>query len=83
MLLVSPVPRALGGVAEPHALVAWPWFAEENDGPFGKGTQWLVWKFESDATLGNALDGQLGSFPACLQVSTGRAGCWVMSSKDS
>jgi hypothetical protein len=26
-----------------------------------------VWKFESDATLGDALDGRLGSFPACLE----------------
>mmetsp|Transcript_14186 Transcript_14186/g.38438 ORF Transcript_14186/g.38438 Transcript_14186/m.38438 type:complete len:524 (+) Transcript_14186:32-1603(+) len=41
--------------------------AEETDGAFSKGSQWLVWKFESDATLGNALDGQLGSFPACLE----------------
>jgi hypothetical protein len=43
--------------------------AEETDGAFSKGTQWLVWKFESDATLGDALDGQLGSFPGCLQVN--------------
>jgi hypothetical protein len=26
-----------------------------------------VWKFESDATLGDALDGRLGEFPACLE----------------
>ncbi|KAF5826708.1 protein kinase [Dunaliella salina] len=40
----------------------------ETDGAFSRGSQWLVWKFESDATLGNALDGQLGSFPACLEI---------------
>ncbi len=47
--------------------------AEETDGAFQKGTQWLVWKFESDATLGDALDGKLGPFPACLQVRPPRA----------
>jgi serine/threonine protein kinase len=30
------------------------------------GTQWLVWRFESDATLGDACSGALGSFPECL-----------------
>lgn len=37
------------------------------DGAFTKGSQWLVWKFESDATLGDALDGKLGPFPGCLE----------------
>ncbi|GLC37701.1 hypothetical protein PLESTB_000886900 [Pleodorina starrii] len=37
------------------------------EGAFTKGSQWLVWKFESDATLGDALDGRLGPFPACLE----------------
>lgn len=41
--------------------------AEETEGAFLRGSQWLVWKFESDATLGNALDGELGPFPACLE----------------
>jgi hypothetical protein len=41
--------------------------ADQTDGAFAKGTQWLVWKFESDATLADALDGALGPFPACLQ----------------
>lgn len=41
--------------------------AGESDGAFTKGSQWLVWKFESDATLGDALDGRLGAFPACLE----------------
>uniref|UniRef100_A0A7S0R4E3 Protein kinase domain-containing protein n=1 Tax=Chlamydomonas leiostraca TaxID=1034604 RepID=A0A7S0R4E3_9CHLO len=41
--------------------------SEESDGAFTKGSQWLVWKFESDATLGDALDGRLGEFPACLE----------------
>ncbi len=30
------------------------------DKAFTKNSQWLVWKFESDATLGDALDGKLG-----------------------
>ena len=25
--------------------------ADETDGGFTRGTQWLVWKFESDSTL--------------------------------
>lgn len=29
--------------------------ADASDGGFTKGTQWLVWKFESDSTLGDAL----------------------------
>ena len=33
---------------------------------FTPGTQWLVWKFESDSTLGDALSGLLGPFPGCL-----------------
>lgn len=33
---------------------------------FTPGTQWLVWKFESDSTLGDALSGLLGPFPSCL-----------------
>lgn len=26
-----------------------------------------MWKYESDSTLSNALDGQLGEFPFCLE----------------
>ena len=29
--------------------------ADESDGGFIKGTQWLVWKFESDSTLNDAM----------------------------
>ncbi len=29
--------------------------ADASDGGFTKGTQWLVWKFESDSTLADAL----------------------------
>jgi hypothetical protein len=29
--------------------------AEASAGGFTKGTQWLVWKFESDSTLADAL----------------------------
>ena len=28
--------------------------ADESDGGFTQGTQWLVWKFESDSTLATA-----------------------------
>jgi hypothetical protein len=54
----------------------------ESDGGFTKGTQWLAWDFESDCTLGEALDGGLGSFPGALL--RGRAppactGCHVCS----
>lgn len=31
-----------------------------------RGAQWLVWRFESDATLADALAGALGPFPDCL-----------------
>lgn len=51
-----------------------PWhlsLAAVADGAFTKGSQWLIWKFESDSTLGDALDGRLGAFPACLEVRTG------------
>lgn len=29
--------------------------ADKSDGGFIQGTQWLVWKFESDTTLGDAM----------------------------
>jgi len=32
-----------------------------------QGTQWLVWRFESDSTLADALDGALGPFPDTLE----------------
>ncbi len=41
--------------------------AGESEGAFTRGSQWLVWKFESDSTLGDALDGNLGAFPQCLE----------------
>ncbi len=41
--------------------------ADRSEGAFTSGSQWLVWKFESDATLGDALDGRLGEFPASLE----------------
>ncbi|KAL6752611.1 protein kinase [Haematococcus lacustris] len=41
--------------------------ADGSEGAFTKGSQWLVWRFESDASLGDALDGALGVFPACLE----------------
>lgn len=32
-----------------------------------QGSQWLLWQFETDATLGAAIDGSLGKFPACVE----------------
>lgn len=40
--------------------------AQGSSGGITAGTQWLVWRFESDATLGDACNGLLGPFPACL-----------------
>ena len=43
--------------------------ADKTDGGFIKGTQWLVWKFESDSTLSDAMQVcclhclQFGSLP--------------------
>lgn len=40
--------------------------ADMSASGFVKGTQWLIWKFESDSTLGDALNGALGPFPECI-----------------
>ncbi|KAL3163274.1 hypothetical protein ABBQ32_009669 [Trebouxia sp. C0010 RCD-2024] len=40
--------------------------ADKSDGGFIKGTQWLVWKFESDSTLSDAMQGLIGPFPLSL-----------------
>ncbi|PSC67765.1 putative ubiquitin conjugation factor E4 [Micractinium conductrix] len=40
--------------------------ASSSLGGITSGSQWLVWRFESDSTLGDACDGQLGPFPDCL-----------------
>lgn len=40
--------------------------ASGSSGGITAGTQWLVWRFESDITLGDACSGALGPFPACL-----------------
>ena len=40
--------------------------AETYQGNFTAGSQWLIWKFESDSTLGDACAGLLGPFPECL-----------------
>lgn len=39
----------------------------ESDGGFTKGTQWLVWNYESDCTLGDTLDGVIGTFPGDVE----------------
>lgn len=42
--------------------------ADDNVGNMQKGTQWLVWRFESDSTLADGLDGLLGKFPESLEA---------------
>lgn len=37
--------------------------AESSQGGITSGSQWLVWRFESDSTLADACDGALGPFP--------------------
>ncbi|GMH32272.1 hypothetical protein BSKO_00106 [Bryopsis sp. KO-2023] len=37
--------------------------AEQSVGGITAGTQWLVWSYESDSTLGDAVEGRLGKFP--------------------
>ena len=45
----------------------------EQYGGFDRGSQWLVWDYESDATLGAALEGEVGRFPEDLaEYVTGR-----------
>eukprot|EP00798_Chlamydomonas_sp_ICE-L_P018636 gene18636-25150_t len=44
-------------------------------GQYTKGSQWLVWEYECENTLGDALTGQLGPFPRCLEdFNMGRPG---------
>ncbi|KAI8474732.1 MAG: kinase-like domain-containing protein [Monoraphidium minutum] len=43
--------------------------ADESIGLMAAGTQWLAWRFESDTTLGDGIDGRLGQFPLCLEES--------------
>lgn len=71
------------GITNSHLSLPPP-SADTSEGAFTKGSQWLVWKFESDATLGDALDGRLGPFPACLeefmfQVGRGCKGVGVLT----
>lgn len=40
--------------------------ADTFQGNFTLGSQWLVWKFETDSTLGDACAGLLGPFPESL-----------------
>lgn len=30
------------------------------------GSQYLVWNFETDSTLADAIEGRLGAFPECI-----------------
>ncbi len=43
--------------------------AEETDGGFTRGTQWLVWKFESDSTLGDAMQVHAQASSSSLRYS--------------
>jgi hypothetical protein len=47
--------------------------ASSTAGGITSGSQWLVWRFESDSTLGDACDGALGPFPV-----SGWVGGWGM-----
>lgn len=42
--------------------------ADKSDGGFIKGTQWLVWKFESDSTLSDAMQVCLLALPTVAAV---------------
>ncbi|KAG1681303.1 hypothetical protein FOA52_007349 [Chlamydomonas sp. UWO 241] len=60
-------------VAQSCAEFRGSFIAAEDDGDFDEGSQWLVWKFESDSTLADALDGVLGEFPYSVEnLVTGR-----------
>lgn len=39
---------------------------EQSAGGITAGTQWLIWSYESDSTLEDAIDGRLGVFPQSL-----------------
>ncbi|KAK9821704.1 hypothetical protein WJX74_010685 [Apatococcus lobatus] len=41
--------------------------ADASGGGFTRGTQWLMWRFESDSTLADALQGSLGPFPLAVE----------------
>ncbi|KAK9842155.1 hypothetical protein WJX84_002080 [Apatococcus fuscideae] len=41
--------------------------ADASGGGFTRGTQWLMWRFESDSTLSDALQGNLGQFPLSVE----------------
>ncbi len=59
--------------------------ADASDGGFTKGTQWLVWRFESDSTLGDAVQVELDSKPSahdyahCVPMRTLLLGCSTCS----
>ena len=43
--------------------------ADKTDGGFTRGTQWLVWKFESDSTLQIASSVSFSYIPLCIGCS--------------
>jgi hypothetical protein len=40
---------------------------DESNGGFTKDTQWLVWDYESDCTIADALEGKIGTFPGDVE----------------
>ena len=61
------VARAGGAVAASVASYLGEYSPSPSARGFSRGgNQWLVWRFESDATLADALNGALGPFPGCL-----------------
>jgi len=41
--------------------------ADDFGGGYDRDSQWLVFKYESDITLADAIEGRLGQYPECLE----------------
>ena len=41
--------------------------ANDFGGGYDKDSQWLVFKYESDITLADTIEGRIGSYPECLE----------------
>lgn len=73
-----PYPAPAPAPAAPRQVKPWAaeylgqFVAEGSARGFTTGSQWLVWKFESDSTLADAMNGALGPFPV-----RGRQAGWV------
>ena len=52
--------------------------ASSSNGGMTSGSQWLVWRFESDSTLADACNGARGPFPvSAVEAGRGRVGGWA------